>query len=554
MLKRIPVVLVLMTGRLTVGCSLFQPPAYIVDTPPQMFDDMGPYQRAITTSSPEAQQYFDQGLTWAYAFNHDEAIRSFTKAAELDPTSAMPWWGIAYCQGPNYNDTMMTEERSQGAWDAIQNALANIDNTTPVERDLIEAMATRYAKPWPPDRTALDVAYADAMESLWQKYPADPDVGTIYADSLMVQMPWMLYDIDYKPAPNTPKVEAALTSVLEMAPNHPGANHLYIHAVEPSANPARGLAAATRLGDMVPASGHLLHMPSHIYVNTGHWHDAIVQNVKAMKSDDGYQKLSPKQTVQWMYMVHNAHMLAFAAMMSGREKEGLAAARDMWHDISPDDLKRVGPYFDYWMCSVYDVLKRFGRWDALLAEPAPPSYLPITKATWRAARAVAYAAKKDFKNAEREYSKFKWARATLPANAIWGPDKADKVLEVADYFVAGEIALQKEEWEEAAELLEKGVEIERSLAYGEPPQWLQPTRHTLGAVYLKSEKYADAERVYRADLEKWPNNGWSLYGLSKALRAQGKTAEADKYDELYRQAWSRADEPIDTSCKCIPGA
>ena len=553
-MARIQITVAILMPIFLIGCASSKPQAFVVDTPAQIFTDMGPHVRAVTTSSPEAQDYFNQGLNWLYSFNHDEAIRSFKKAAELDPTCAMAWWGVSYCEGPNYNDPVMTEERSLAAWDALQKALANIDHVTPVERDLIEALEARYVNPWPEDRTELNKAFGDAMANVWADHPNDSDVGTLYADSLMVQRPWMLYELDFTPAEDTPKIESVLEQVMAMDPTNPGAKHLYIHTVEPSGTPDRGIPAANALGDLVPASGHLRHMPAHIYVKTGLWHRAVEQSVKAMAADDAYQELSPKQSIQWLYMVHNSHMMAFAAMMTGREEEAMAAARDMWNDISEDDLKRVGPIFDFWMCSVFDVQKRFGRWDAIIAEPAPPEYLPITHATWRAARAVAYAAKKDFKNAEREYKKFKKCRSQVPADAHWGgPDLADRVLEVADYFIAGEIALQHGEWDKAAELLEKGADVEDTLSYGEPPQWLQPIRHTIGAVYMKSGKFAEAERVYREDLSKWRENGWSLWGLMQALNAQGKSAEAAKVKARFDKIWQFADAPIDSSCKCISG-
>ncbi len=522
------------------------------DSRAQIFGDLGPHQRVMTTTSAEAQRYFDQGLTWYYAFNHDEAIRSFTRAAQLDPDCAMARWGVALSEGPNYNDPEMTEERSSAAWEALQKALARIDNTAPVERALIEALSYRYAKPWPKDRSGLDEAYADAMAKVWAAYPNDSDVGTLYAESMMVRMPWKLYTPDFKPAADTPKIEAVLERVMEMDPDNPGGNHLYIHAVEPSANPDRGLAAADRLSDMVPGSGHLEHMPSHIYVKTGRWDRSIIQNEKAMRSDATYRSLSPRQGIQHGYMTHNAHMLAYSAMMVGREREAMAAARAMWENVPDDALREVGPVFDRWMCSVYDVQKRFGRWDDILQEPAPPSFLPVTKAIWRAHRAVAYAAKKEFRNAKREHKRFRKAKAAIPQDHRSGDDLSHRVLEVSDYFIAGEIALHKGEWDVAAELLEKGAEVEDTLTYGEPPQWLQPIRHTLGAVYLKNARYADAARVYREDLAKWPDNGWSLYGLSRALQRQGKMQEARQIEREYRRVWARADEPTTTSCKCIP--
>ncbi len=518
----------------------------------QLFDGLGTHRRAIAADSEEARRYINQGLILAYSFNHGEAIRSYREAARLDPTSAIAWWGVSLCSGPNYNNPKMNEERNAASWDALQKALARIDNASPVERALIEALSHRYAKPWPDDRADLEQAYADAMAKVWAAYPNDSDVGTLYAEAMMVQTPWKLYTADFDLAENTPKILAVLERVLEMSPNNPGANHLYIHAVEPSSTPEQGLVAADRLADMVPGSGHLNHMPSHIYVKTGRWEQAVVQNEKAMRADATYLRLSPEQTVQHLYMTHNAHMLTYAAMMSGREREAMAAARAMWANIPKKILPGVGRYVDKWMCSVYDVQKRFGRWDDLLAESPPPSFLTITTATWRAARAVAYAAKKDFANAEREHELFRRAKAAIPEDIEWGRQAAQKVLEVSDYFIAGEIALQRGDWSRAAELLEQSAAIEDTLGYGEPPQWLQPVRHTLGAVYLMSGRYADAERAYREDLAKWKNNGWSLYGLSRALHGQGDIAEAKKIEDQYREAWSHADALTTTSCKCIP--
>jgi tetratricopeptide (TPR) repeat protein len=519
----------------------------------QLFEDMGTHRRTVTTSSPTAQRYFDQGLTWMYAFNHDEAIRSFTRAAELDPECAMAWWGVALCEGPNYNDPIMTDERSAAAWDALQKAQATARNATAVEQALIEALSHRYTNPWPDeDRSHLEKAYADAMENVWERFPQDSDVGTLYAEAMMVRRPWKLYDLHQNATGDTETIVTVLQHVMGTDPDNPGANHLYIHATEPSATPDRGLIAADRLSDLVPGSGHLRHMPAHIYVKTGRWERAIEQSEKAMSADTRYRRLSPHQGKQWIYMVHNSHMLAYAAMMTGREREAMAAARDMWSQVPDDALRNVGPFFDRWMCSVYDVQKRFGRWDDILAEPAPPEFLPITRATWRAHRAIAYAAKKDFTNAEREHELFRKAKARLPEDHKWGRDQAHRVLEVSDLFIAGEIALQKGDWSLAAELLEQSAAVEDTLGYGEPPQWLQPVRHTLGAVYLKAGRYDEAERVYREDLKKWRRNGWSLYGLSRALHAQGRVDEARRVEREYQTAWARADEPTRTSCKCIP--
>ncbi len=520
----------------------------------QLFDGMGERSRPISSDSPEAQEYFDQGIAWMYAFNHDEAIRSFAKAAELAPESAMPWWGISVCEGPNYNDPLMTPERNEAAWAALREAQKRLDDKNPKEVALVGALGARYAWPAPEDRSALNEAYATAMGDAWNKYPNDSLVGALYAEALMVQRPWKLYTKDRHPERETPKILETLERVMAMDPGNAGANHLYIHAIEPSITPERGIAAANRLGMQIPKAGHLNHMPSHIYIQTGMWDKSIEMNMIAMQSDGEYIERSPKQGIQYMYQVHNAHMLAFSAMMAGREAEAMEAARAMWETIPEEMLPMVGGYVDLWMTSVYDVQKRFGRWDALLAEPAPPEFLPITTAVWHAHRAIAYAAKKDIANAKAEQSLFEVACANIPDDAVWGDDPAYKLLDVSRHFVAGEIALQQGDWVTAAELLEAGAAIEDVLGYGEPPQWLQPIRHTLGVVYLKAEKFEQAERVYREDLSHWRENGWSLYGLARSLEGQGHDREAAELMKRYEVAFSKADEKPTTSCLCVPEA
>ena len=517
----------------------------------QLFEGMGSHQRAISSDSKEAQAYFDQGLAWMHAFNHDEAIRSFAKAAELDPDCPMAWWGISHAEGPNYNSPVMDADRQERSWGALQEAMARIGQASPVERDLIEALAKRYEKAWSDERAHLEQAYADAMGKLWKKYPKDADIGALYAEAMMLQRPWKLYSPSRKPTGNTSEILATLERVMALDPGHPGVFHLYVHAVEPSQTPQRALDAADRLRAMMPGAGHMLHMPSHIYVQVGHWEKSIAQNEKAVVQDDRYRALSPEQTIQNMYMVHNAHMLAFSAMMVGRETEAIRAARKMWSIIPEEVLPHVAGFVDRWMSSVYDVQKRFGRWDALLAEPAPPIGMPITNAQWRAHRAIAFAAKKELGKAEQELAAFRVAKASIPIDSPFGRDMAHKALDVAERFIEGEIALQREQWQRAADLLEQAVAIEDTLSYGEPPQYLQPARHTLGAVYMKSGQFELAEATYREDLEKWSGNGWSLYGLSRALDAQGKRSEANQALADYKEAWRGADTETRTSCLCI---
>lgn len=525
---------------------------------PQLFEGMGSWNRRFTTTSDEAQRFLVQGFIWLQSFNHDEAIRSFKEAARLDPACAMAWWGVSFAEGPNYNDPAMTQQRNKASWDALQNALDRKAKTALWERDLIEALSTRYEHPFPEDRTHLETAYAKAMDKLWEKYPQDADIGALYAEAEMVRKPWALYTSDRKPVEGTERIVRTLERVLELHPNHPGACHLYIHAMEQSATPERALSVADRLCDLVPVSGHMRHMPSHIYTRVNEWHKSIEQNAIAMEADDRYRELSPDQNIQNMYMIHNNHILAYSAMMVGRKEEALRASRLMWKIASEDRLREVAPVVDLWMCSLYDVQKRFGLWQELLDEQQrPPEFMPLTTAHWRAHRAVACAALKDFDAALAEYGEFeKLYNSPPPADQLfpgWTAETFQKRLDPIRHFVPGEIALQREEYDLAIGHLERAVKAEDELGFGgEPPDYLQPIRHTLGAVYFKSGRVEDAERVYREDLAEFPGNGWSLYGLSRALQKQGKTTEAEWALQQYRFSWARADvPPLTTSCKCL---
>jgi len=568
--KRLTHCLLLLACIAFAGCAADAPivrgdkdSAYGVGGKAQLFPDMGDYERPVTTDSALTQRYFNQGLKWIYGFNHDEAVRSFTKAAELDPGCAMAWWGIAYAQGPNYNASRMNAARAQAAWDAIQKALAQLDNETPVEQALIRATLKRYGKPQGPAdenltheekkkaqaeankaSTQRKTDFASAMAEAWKQHPDDADVGTLYADAMMIKNPWRVHKPDGTQArEETQTIIDTLEAVFDFSPNHPGANHLYIHAVEASTDKLRAVPAADRLSTAVPMSGHLTHMPSHLYVQVGMWDRAVEQNLLAIQTDRRYLKKSSAQYRIHGYVAHNGHMLAFAGMMAGRERDAMRGAMFAWETIPDDLFDTMGKRYDRALCSKFDVLKRFGRWDQILSEPAPPEMLWQTTAMYRTCRAVAYAAKKDFENAEREHGAFK---------ELLAKRKKDAFMQLNDKFIAAEIALHKEQWDEAIKLLEEAIPLEDKARYSEPPRYLQPIRHTLGAVYFRAERYADAERVYREDLKKWPDNGWSLYGLAHSLNRQGKTGEADEAFAAHEAAWKNADNPLRTTCECIP--
>ncbi len=542
------------------GCHRNGGPAARASEHPQLFDGLGSHTRTVTTSSREAQRYFDQGLTLAYAFNHDEAIRSFTEAARLDPHCAMAWWGIALANGPHINNPAMTPERSAAAWAALTRARAESDagHATPTERELIRALSARYADPAPQDRSGLDAAYADAMRRVWKAHPNDADVGCLFAESLMDLHPWDMWENRWSGAPNagapkagTPEVLATLEAVLTINPEHPGANHYYIHAVEASPQPARGTASADRLRTLVPAAGHLVHMPAHIDVRVGRWDQASEANRKAIVADTKYRALSPKQDFYRVYMAHNDHFLAWSCMMQGRHAEALAAARAMVAGIPDDYMRQNAALVDPYTAIVLEVHMRFGRWDDILREPEPPADLPITRALWRFSRAVAYAAKGDVSDALAEQALFREQAAAVPSAAMMAINPAHTVLEIADKMLDGEIAYRQGRTEDAVRSLRDAAAVEDGLRYMEPPEWVQPVRHPLGAILLHAGRYDEAERVYREDLARWPGNGWALFGLAECQRAKGDTAAAERTEAQFGLAWADADTPIRASCLCV---
>ncbi|MCA9245325.1 MAG: hypothetical protein KDA32_15320 [Phycisphaerales bacterium] len=516
-----------------------------------LFKGMGDHRYAVTTDSRLAQQYFDQGLTWAFAFNHDEAIRSFTRATEIDPGCAMAWWGIALCNGPHINNPVMSDQASESAWKALQNAERLKTGASEKERRLIDALARRYAAPPVADRAPLDQAYADAMRKVYAAYPDDADIATLTAEAMMDLHPWDMWTQDKRQQPWTPEVLTTLEHALALSPNHPGALHLYIHTCE-AGDPWRATAAAERLRNLVPASGHLVHMPSHIDVLTGKWANAAEQNERAIDIDREYRKISPRQGFYRLYMLHNAHMLCFASMMSGRYQEALDAAKATVTTVPAEFVRENAAFADPYMSPVFDVLKRFGKWDAILREPQPPAYLPITTAMWRYTRGLAYAAKHDFPAAERERTAYKQAVANVPEDAMLAINKAHHMLKIAGLILDGEIAFQRGSVDEAVAKLREAVELEDQMIYMEPPEWIQPARHTLGAFLADAKRCKEAEAVYREDLKRWPENAWSLYGLSSCLRARGANDEAAEVEARLKVTTAKADTPIGSSCLCVP--
>ncbi|MFI5401560.1 MAG: tetratricopeptide repeat protein, partial [Planctomycetota bacterium] len=524
---------------------------------PPLFEGLGHHRRAVTTTSAEAQKYFDQGLTWLYAFNHDEAIRSFEAAAAKDPNCAMAWWGIAYCHGPHINNTAVPPEREKAAWDAVQKALslATVGDSrmsVVLERALIEALATRYADPQPKDRRPLDEAYAAAMKALYGWHGDDVDVATLYAESLMDLQPWDLWMKDGKPKGNTLEIMAVLEKVMAKQGDHPGATHLYIHAMENSPNPEKADKAAETLRTLVPASGHLVHMPAHIDVQTGRWGLAAEANEKAIEADRKYRAISPRQGFYSIYMAHNHQFLSWVCMNDGRSEKAVREARTMIAGVPAEFIEKMPAAIDGYLPIAFEAMVRYGRWDEILKEPAPPPTLPILAAFWRLTRALAYAAKGQVDDAVREQAAFREAVAKIPPDAKMAINKAKDVMALADHVLEGEIALAKGQIEESVRHLREASKLEDDLTYIEPPDWLLPARHTLGAVLVSAKKYEEAEKVYVEDLAAWPENGWSLFGLAQCLKALGRQDEAAAVEKRFKAVWSpQADTKLTSTCLCV---
>jgi tetratricopeptide (TPR) repeat protein len=520
-----------------------------------LYEGLGSYSRNITTDSPEAQRYFDQGLAFVHGFNHTAAIRAFQQAAELDPKCAMAHWGIALANGPHINSLLVPPRAAELAWKELSLAKVHAAKASPVERALIDALSKRYANPQPEDRSPLDRAYADAMREVWKKFPKDPDVGVFFAEAMMDLRPWDQWTPEGQPNPGTDEILATLDAVLKLNPNHPFANHLYIHAVEASPHPERADAAADRLRNLQLGVAHNVHMPSHIDIRTGRWLEAVETNLKAVAADQRYRKtFGPAKGFLNVYVAHNRHMLAYAAMMTGQRDLAMKQIRAMVAELPDDFLKENALQGEGFVAMPLEVMVRFGLWDEILAEPDEyPDYMPFTRAFHHAARAIAYAAKGDAGNARRAQSVFLERAKLVPKEDSLGNNSCETILGIVMPMIEGEILVAEGNIESGIEQLRAAIKKEDALKYDEPPGWLIPGRHSLGAVLMKQQRFAEAEQVYRDDLARWPGNGWSLLGLAESLRAQKKhEEEAAKTKATFEKVWAKADLKINSSCLCQP--
>ena len=508
--------------------------------PAVLLPGLGPVHHPVSTQNKEAQQFFDQGLALVYAFNHDEAVRSFRRAAELDPKLAMAHWGVALALGPNYN-LDADPAQAKAAYDAVQTAQKLAAGATEAEQAYVAALAKRYAADPKADRKKLAAEYKDAMRDLARRYPDDLDAATLYAESLMNLRPWELWTKDGQPAEGTEEIVAVLEGVLRRNPDHTGANHYYIHAVEASPTPERALASAHRLDTLAPGAGHLVHMPSHIYYRVGDFAAAARSNVEAARVDAAYIKARGVTGVYpMMYYSHNLHFLAVAHAMQGRYIDAQKAAADLAAHVGPH-VKDM-PMLEGFMPTPTLVRVRCRRWDDVLALPAPDANQHITTALWHFGRGLALAAAGKVEEAEKERQTFLTAKAKVPADAPYGDrNKAQGVLVIAEGLLGAKIAAARKEASAAEALLRKAVEAEDALNYIEPPDWYLHVRESLGGLLLSAGRPADAEQVFRDDLKRNRRNGRSLFGLAESLRAQGKDHAARLVELEFRAAWKNAD-------------
>ena len=516
--------------------------AAITAPPATLVAGMGRLHHAIATTNAEAQRFFNQGLTYIYGFNHDEAIRSFRRAAELDPSSPMPHWGIALALGPNIN-LDVDPEREKAAYDEAQKAKALLGGAPASERAYVEALAVRYSDDPKADLKALAVKYKDAMRNVVRRYPDDLDAATLYAESLMDLNPWQLWSSAGKPAEGTEEIVTVLEGVLRRDPQHIGANHYYIHAVEASKTPERALQSAKRLDTLVPAAGHLVHMPAHIYMRTGDYLSAVTSNAKAAEVDRAYIAANkPAGMYPAMYYNHNLDFLASAAMMAGQFATAKKAADELVTNVAPAlaDMAMLEPF----AAKTLFVLLRFARWDDVLRLPAADAKFPLLVTLSHFGRGIAHAARGNLAEAERERAAYADARKAIKPESDWGFNKAKNMLEVTDAVLDAWIARARRDNAAAIDAWRIAVIKEDMLNYNEPADWFYPSRESLGAALLRARRFPEAEEAFRDDLTRNPKNGRSLYGLWQTMLASRKAQETqavEAAEKQFREAWKHAD-------------
>ena len=513
------------------------------EAPPATLETgLGDINHPVSTSNPEAQKFFNQGLAYVYAFNHEEAISSFKQAAQLDPQLAMAYWGIALALGSNYNVPADGPALLE-AYNNLQKAIALAPKASEHDRAYINALSKRYSSDLQVDKKKLEIDYKNAMGELSKNYPDDLDAATLYAESMMNLRPWKLWSLDGKPAEDTLEIVATLEGVLRRNPNHSGANHYYIHAVEASTNAERALPSADRLGKIAPKAGHLVHMPSHIYIRTGDYYQAAKANVDAIVVDREYMtKSGNKGLYPNMYYNHNVHFLAAASAMNGRYADSMKSARELEANVKP--VIKAMPMLEMFLPYSIVSMTRFGKWDEILKEPKPDPSLKIVTAFWHFARGSAYAAAKDTAKAEAELAALRAVNKTLTEEIRVFNNTAADVTKVGELELEGKIALARGDKQAGIDLLNKAIVAEDATYYAEPADWDLPVREVLGGVLLANGDNSGAEKVFRAEILRRPRNGRALFGLAESLRKQGKEGAAKSVQGEFEKAWQHADTKL----------
>jgi tetratricopeptide (TPR) repeat protein len=519
------------------------------DHPPKaattvLMPHLGDVHHPVSTKNAEAQKFFDQGLALIFAFNHDEAIRSFRRATELDPALGMAHWGIGLASGLNYNAPMSAEQHKQ-AYQAVQQAVKLAEGASEADQAYIGALAKRYAADPKADVAALSLAYSEAMKALAGRYSDDLDAVTLYAESAMNLRPWKLWSREGKPAEGTEEIVSVLESVLRRNPDHTGANHYYIHAVEASLRPERALPSADRLRTLAPAAGHLVHMSAHVYMRVGDYAAAARSNEQAVAADEAYFKRhGPVHGIYpMMYFSHNLHFLAAAHAMQGRYADARKAADKLAAHVGPH-VKDM-PMLEGFLTTPLLIQIRFHRWQDLLNAAAPPAGQAIHKAIWHFGRAVAFTAQGDADKAKAECRELGKLKKELPAGAMYSPvNAANDVLTIAETVLSARIAWTANDRKKAVQLFQQAIQLEDGLNYMEPADWYLPGREALGGLLFAAGDHVEAEKVFRADLEKNQRNGRSLFGLHHSLHAQGKRHAAQSVQAQFRAAWRNADTEL----------
>ncbi len=522
----------------------------------RLYEGLGNFHRPVSTSSVQAQAYFDQGMRFLWAFNHDESTRSFARAAQLDPACAACYWGLALTVGPNYNLPATEEVRARVAWEALKEAEKHAAAASAVEQALIGALAARYAGPRAPAESQAQgilEAYAEAMQRVAARFPADDDVQVLCAEAQMTVHAWKLWTPEGQPVAGTPEIEARLEAVLARAPDHPGANHYYIHLMEASPTPQKAVAAAQRLGGMMPAAGHLEHMPAHIMQRVGRYEEAAEANRRGVAADNAYLAQTVPPDYYAMYLAHNQAFLAYSAAMEGRKAETLSAVQDLAVSI-PVPMLLAMMDSGWGLTEQYAALVRFGLWDELIAQQPPDARLPGLTVGYLYGRGVGLAARGRVAEARQMLAELHALGSSVPAGTLGGYNRLRDLIGVAEPILAARIAASEQRDAQAVTLLEQAVAAEDALAYNEPADWFFPARHLLGAQLLLVHQPVAAERVYTEDLKRNPNNGWSLFGLMLAARAQGKTREAARWANEQERAWRHADVRLPGSAFWYSGA